>query len=45
MSISSHEEFLALKEAGRICRLVLREMQNAVRPGSTTAELGQIARI
>jgi methionyl aminopeptidase len=43
MSISSYDEFLALKEAGRVCRVVLREMRDAVRPGITTAELGRIA--
>jgi methionyl aminopeptidase len=43
MSISSYDEFLALRKAGRVCRLVLKEMQNAVRPGVTTAELGEIA--
>jgi methionyl aminopeptidase len=43
MSISSYDEFLALQEAGKVCRLVLRAMQGAVRPGVTTAELGQIA--
>ncbi|MHB8540376.1 MAG: M24 family metallopeptidase [Candidatus Acidiferrales bacterium] len=43
MSITSHAEFVALKEAGRVCRLVLAEMQKAVRPGITTAALGQIA--
>jgi methionyl aminopeptidase len=42
MSINSYEEFLALKEAGRVCSLVLREMKDAVCPGVTTADLGRI---
>jgi methionyl aminopeptidase len=44
MSIRSYAEFLALKEAGRVCRLVLREMQEALYPGVATAELGDVAR-
>jgi methionyl aminopeptidase len=43
MSITSQAEFVALKEAGRVCRLVLAEMQKAVRPDVTTAELGELA--
>jgi len=42
MSIESREDFEGLKEAGRIVRMALSEMEKAVRSGITTAELDEI---
>lgn len=42
MSIESREDFEGLKEAGRIVRIALSEMEKAVRSGITTAELDEI---
>ncbi|MGH9775825.1 MAG: type I methionyl aminopeptidase [Candidatus Acidiferrales bacterium] len=42
MSIESYEEFRALKEAGRICQMVLREMSACVRAGVTTGKIAEV---
>ena len=39
MSIESPEQFVLLREVGRICHLALREMARNVRPGISTKEL------
>lgn len=42
MSIESYEQFLALKEVGRICALALEAMSKAVRPGIAKREVCEI---
>ena len=42
MSIDSEQDLIGLMRIGRICGLALRHMQEALRPGMTTAELDAI---
>jgi methionyl aminopeptidase len=44
MSIQSEQELEAMRRVGRVTRLTLERMRDAVRPGITTAELDDIAR-
>lgn len=44
MSIETEEQLTGLRRIGRIVARVLREMQSALRPGVTTAELDEIGR-
>lgn len=43
MTVDSAEDLASLKRIGRIVALAIKEMQNHVRPGVTTAELDAVA--